>query len=94
LNAWQAIHVGLASPRRSIHTEISPRRYASVEMTKGRTALPERVVAEWKPFVPPKVMEAPSSLCHLDRSVASWRDLCVDAPSWKRKSKLMVKTAA
>jgi hypothetical protein len=22
-------------------------------------------------------------LCHLDRSEAQWRDLCVDAPSWK-----------
>jgi hypothetical protein len=22
-------------------------------------------------------------LCHLDRSVAKWRDLCVDAPSWR-----------
>jgi hypothetical protein len=22
-------------------------------------------------------------LCHLDRSAAQWRDLCVDAPSWK-----------
>jgi hypothetical protein len=22
-------------------------------------------------------------LCHLDRSEAEWRDLCVDAPSWK-----------
>jgi len=21
-------------------------------------------------------------LCHLDRSEAQWRDLCVDAPSW------------
>ena len=35
-------------PRRSIHTEISPLRFASVEMTKGRAALPERVVAEVK----------------------------------------------
>jgi hypothetical protein len=33
-------------PRKSIHTEISPLRCASVEMTKGRAALPERVVAE------------------------------------------------
>jgi hypothetical protein len=23
------------------------------------------------------------SLCHLDRSAAQWRDLCVDALSWK-----------
>jgi hypothetical protein len=23
------------------------------------------------------------SLCHLDRSEAQWRDLCVDAPSWE-----------
>jgi hypothetical protein len=22
-------------------------------------------------------------LCHLDRSEAQWRDLCVDAPSWR-----------
>jgi hypothetical protein len=22
-------------------------------------------------------------LCHLDRSVAEWRDLCVDSPSWR-----------
>jgi hypothetical protein len=28
-------------------------------------------------------LEAPLSPCHLDRSVAKWRDLCVDAPSWK-----------
>jgi hypothetical protein len=33
-------------PRESIHTEISPLRFASVEMTKGRAVLPERVVAE------------------------------------------------
>jgi hypothetical protein len=26
--------------------------------------------------------ERPSSLCHLDRSAAQWRDLCVDAFSW------------
>jgi hypothetical protein len=25
----------------------------------------------------------PSSLCHLDRSAAKWRDLCVDALSWE-----------
>jgi hypothetical protein len=25
----------------------------------------------------------PSPLCHLDRSEAKWRDLCVDAFSWK-----------
>ena len=37
-------------PRGSIHTEISPLRFASVEMTKGRVALPERVVAEEKRF--------------------------------------------
>jgi hypothetical protein len=24
-----------------------------------------------------------SSLCHLDRSAAKWRDLCVDALSWE-----------
>jgi hypothetical protein len=24
-----------------------------------------------------------SPLCHLDRSAAQWRDLCVDAFSWK-----------
>jgi hypothetical protein len=35
-------------PRESIHTEISPLRFASVEMTKGRAVLPERVVAEPK----------------------------------------------
>jgi hypothetical protein len=28
----------------------------------------------WKRRPPP---------CHLDRSAAQWRDLCVDAPSWK-----------
>jgi hypothetical protein len=33
-------------PRESIHTEISPLRFASVEMTKGRAALPERELAE------------------------------------------------
>jgi hypothetical protein len=26
------------------------------------------------------------SFCHLDRSEAQWRDLCVDAPSWRRFS--------
>jgi hypothetical protein len=26
---------------------------------------------------------APLPLCHLDRSEAQWRDLCVDALSWK-----------
>ena len=31
--------------RKSINTEISPLRFASVEMTKGRGALPGRVVA-------------------------------------------------
>jgi hypothetical protein len=36
--------------RRGIHTEISPLRCASVEMTKGRSVLPGRVVAEQKPF--------------------------------------------
>jgi hypothetical protein len=35
-------------PRKSIHTEISPLRFASVEMTKERGALPEREVAEQK----------------------------------------------
>jgi hypothetical protein len=25
----------------------------------------------------------PPQNCHLDRSAAQWRDLCVDAPSWK-----------
>jgi hypothetical protein len=39
-----------AFPRKSIHTEISPLRCAPVEMTKGRTALPGRVVAEQRPF--------------------------------------------
>jgi hypothetical protein len=29
----------------------------------------------------PKSSHTP--LCHLDRSEAQWRDLCVDAPSWK-----------
>jgi hypothetical protein len=33
-------------PRRGINTEISPLRYAPVEMTKGRAALTEREVAE------------------------------------------------
>jgi hypothetical protein len=36
-------------PRKNIHTEISPLRFASVEMTKGRAVLPESVVAEQKP---------------------------------------------
>ena len=35
-------------PRESIHTEISPLRYAPVEMTKGRVALPGRAVAGLK----------------------------------------------
>jgi hypothetical protein len=37
-------------PRRSIHTEISPLRYATVEMTKGRAVLSWRVVAQWQPL--------------------------------------------
>ena len=37
----------------SIHTEISPLRFASVEMTKGGGAPPERQVAEQKPFFTP-----------------------------------------
>jgi hypothetical protein len=32
-------HPSKTSPRQSIHTEISPLRFASVEMTKGRVAL-------------------------------------------------------
>jgi hypothetical protein len=40
-------------PRKSIRTEISPLRFAPVEMTKGRAVLPERIVAEQKPiFIP------------------------------------------
>jgi hypothetical protein len=35
-------------PRKSIHTEISPLRCTSVEMTKGRAVLPGRIVAEQK----------------------------------------------
>jgi hypothetical protein len=31
--------------------QISPLRFAPVEMTKGRVALPERDVAEQKPFL-------------------------------------------
>jgi hypothetical protein len=34
------------SPGKSIHTEISPLRYAPVEMTNGRTTLPWRVIAK------------------------------------------------
>jgi hypothetical protein len=34
--------------RKGIHTEISPLRFASVEMTKGRAVLPGRTVAQWK----------------------------------------------
>src|ERR1700677_4390704 len=34
--------------RESIHTEISPLRYAPVEMTKGKVALPGRAVAGLK----------------------------------------------
>ncbi len=30
-------------------------------------------------------MVAPPPLCHLDWSAAQWRDLCVDALSWKGK---------
>jgi hypothetical protein len=51
--AWQEIRVRSGrktSPRKSIHTEISPLRFASVEMTKGRGALPEREVAGQKAF--------------------------------------------
>jgi hypothetical protein len=38
-------------PGRGINTEISPLRYAPVEMTKGRAALPERVVAGLELFI-------------------------------------------
>jgi len=37
-------------PSESIPTEISPLRFASVEMTKGRVVLPGIVVAAQKPF--------------------------------------------
>jgi hypothetical protein len=37
-------------PGKSIHTEISPLRFAPVEMTKERAVLPGRVVAEQGPF--------------------------------------------
>jgi hypothetical protein len=43
---WKGGRAEKTFPRKSLHTEISPLRYASVEMTKGRAALPERVVAE------------------------------------------------
>jgi len=35
---------------RAAEPQISPQRYASVEMTKGRAVLPGRVVAEQEPF--------------------------------------------
>src|SRR5277367_3313969 len=38
------------SQERTAEPQISPLRCASVEMTKGRVALPERVVAEEKRF--------------------------------------------
>ena len=39
-------------PRKSIHTEISPLRFASVEMTKGRVVYgPEQMSGEGKPQV-------------------------------------------
>ena len=38
--------------------------YASVEMTKGRVALPERVVAQWKPlFISPKGLRCRNICC-------------------------------
>jgi hypothetical protein len=37
-------------PREVVNTEISPLRFASVEMTKGRVALPRRVVAGQRAF--------------------------------------------
>jgi hypothetical protein len=40
-------------PRKSIHTEISPLRCASVEMTKGRAVLSWMAVADESRF-PPK----------------------------------------
>ena len=39
-------------PRKSIHTEISPLRSASVEMTKGRAVHPGGVVAQQKTVFP------------------------------------------
>jgi hypothetical protein len=79
-------------PRKSIHTEISPLRFAPVEMTKGKTVLPERVVAEWKPlcitlgglkpilFSNYSLWKHRLPLCHLDRSEAQWRDLRFSGP--------------
>jgi hypothetical protein len=29
-------------------------------------------------------------LCHLDRSAAQWRDLCVETPFWKCLDKLFI----
>jgi hypothetical protein len=94
--------------------QISPLRCAPVEMTKGRAALPKRVVAEHKPLgicgtrhshskplgqqphyplssrpersaversagraipIANLPVSSHTTLCHLDRSVAQWRDL-------------------
>ena len=44
------IHQEKTFPIKIIHTEISPLRFASVEMTKGGGALPQREVTEQNRF--------------------------------------------
>jgi hypothetical protein len=46
-------------PGRGVNTEISPLRYASVEMTKGRTALPWRATLDRRRFSSPWVGRRP-----------------------------------
>jgi hypothetical protein len=83
---------GKTYPGKSINTEISPLRCAPVEMTKGWGSVSikgnRRVVGIRGLCCFGSALTLNGSatlpLCHLDRSAAKWRDLCVDALSWKR----------
>jgi hypothetical protein len=76
----------------SVEPQISPLRCAPVEMTKGRTVLPGRVVAEQEQFLSIfSLWERPSLLCHLDRSVPGFpTSRCSQRP----RVRLSVKRAA
>ena len=58
----------------------------SLEMFFDRAGFPLRAASEdhaWLLFSNNSLWKHRPSLCHLDRSAAQWRDLSVDAPSWK-----------
>ena len=57
-----------------------------LEMFFDRAGFPLRAASEdhaWLLFSNNSLWKHRPSLCHLDRSAAQWRDLSVDAPSWK-----------